>query len=111
MQPGRRVAAVTDRDARIRAEYASGREVPDIAARYDVPVAYVDRVIEDAVTPPPQPAVSRWSLSNQGNRVFLALLIGWLAWMATGRITVWTLVVIALIAYAVTSAVVSLRRR
>lgn len=109
MRPGRKVAAVTDRDARIRDEYAGGREIPEIAARYAVDPAYVERVIEDATLA--RPARSRWSPVNQGNRIFFSVLVGWLAWFATGRITGWTFVVVAVVVYVVTSIAIGVRRR
>ncbi|GIF08658.1 hypothetical protein Asi03nite_61960 [Actinoplanes siamensis] len=90
-------------------EYAAGREIPEIAARYDVREEYVQRVIEDATAP--QPVTSRWSLSNQGNRILIAVLLGWIAWLISGRLTIWTLVVVAIAAYVVTTLVVSVRRR
>jgi hypothetical protein len=62
-----------DRDARIADEFAAGAEVPDIAARYAVPTAYVDRVIEEAVHRKPQGR--DWSLKPLGNRVLYSVLI------------------------------------
>jgi hypothetical protein len=40
-------------------EFIAGRDVPEIAERYDVPEAYVDRVIEDAQAAKPK----RWDFS------------------------------------------------
>ncbi|WP_145830908.1 hypothetical protein [Actinoplanes teichomyceticus] len=102
---------MSDRDAQMASEYAAGREIPEIAARYDVPVAYVKRVIEEAAAAPLQPVRSRWSLGYQGNRALLALVLGWLAWRASGALTVWTFVLVAVVVYTAISVVIGLRRR
>lgn len=93
-----------DQDARIAAEYADGREAPEIAARYDVPEAYVERVIEEAVVARPE---RRRGLDSTGNRAALALLIGWLVWLPTRSLVLLLLFGIGF--YALITAIV--RRR
>jgi hypothetical protein len=41
--------------------------------------------------------------------VFYSLVIGWLAWLATLRLTLWILVAVAVITYGVISLVISRR--
>lgn len=66
-------------DQRMVEEFIGGREVPDIAARYNVPEAYVDRVIEQTnLSKPPKRS---WSLALKGNRIALAVVIAWAAWL------------------------------
>src|SRR5690349_17156469 len=61
------------RDERIAAEYAAGREVDDICGRWGVTPAYVERVVEDATVARPKPKIG---LRSRGNRIVLAVAVG-----------------------------------
>ena len=81
------------RDQRIAAEFADGRPVEEICARYDVSEAYVERVVENAMTAGP---TVRTGLQRRGLRIILAVLAAGLGWLLTANAAV------ALIAAVVT---------
>ncbi len=54
------------------------------------------------------PTESRWSLSNTGNRVGLAVLIAWLTWIVFRGVGLTLLVGVAF--YVLLTAIVSTRR-
>lgn len=56
-------------------EFIAGQEVPEIAERYNVPKAYVDRVIEDAQAA--RPKRRDFSLNRWPNRLVYSNLAGW----------------------------------
>lgn len=89
-----------DKDALIATEYAEGVEVKDIAARYAVTEAYVERVVEVATTARP---ARRLGLGSVGNRVLIAVAAAWLTWFALGSIVVG--LVVGSVAFAVVSVV------
>jgi hypothetical protein len=106
-QVGRTVTAVTEQDQRIAAEFADGREMDDIAARYNVPVAYVERVIEDATMAGPEPRQSM--LQNQWIRALAAAgiaLLSWLIWPVPG-----TPLLIFVAAYVLLTTIIVAGRR
>jgi hypothetical protein len=88
-------------------EFTEGRPVPEIAARYGVTEAYVDRVIEQTSLAKPK---GTWSLDHWVNRLVVSLIVGWLAWMATGKNGPAVLVFAAVVFYAIVTAIVSRRR-
>ncbi|MEV6344129.1 hypothetical protein [Actinoplanes sp. NPDC051851] len=69
-----------DLDARIAEEFAAGRGSAEIAARYNVALTYVDRVIEDVM----RPRKSR-AAPGLANRVVLAILATVLLWLVSGE--------------------------
>lgn len=98
---------MTDVNTRIVDEFVSGREVPDIAARYNVPEEYVDRVIEETSLSKP---AKRWdgSWRNWGNRIAYSVLAAIALSLLLGSPAIgWT---IGLVLFVVTSAVASIRR-
>lgn len=50
-----------------------------------------------------------WSLENAGNRAALSVVIGWLAWLATLRITGWIFVLVTVVSYALMAAIIKRR--
>ena len=96
-----------DSDQRMVEEFIAGRDVPEIAKRYNVPEAYVDRVIEDAQAAKPK----RWdfSLYRWPNRLFYSLLAGWIINISAGINTLGT--VVAVVLFVLTTAIVTVRRR
>lgn len=106
MHTRRTVSVMTDRDARIAAEYAAGTEVPDIAARYAVPEAYVDRVIEEAVmTKSPG---RDWGMNPLGNRIMYSVVIALFINVATSSALGW---IVGVVLLALMSAIVAGKRR
>lgn len=89
------------------AEFADGRDVPEIAARYDVPEAYVDRIIEQATLR--KPKRWSWSWNSWGNRLLYSVLAGLVVNLVTGIYALGT--VTAVVLFVLTSAVVAVRRR
>ncbi len=87
-------------------EFIAGAEVPDIAARYAVPEAYVDRIIEETRLDKPRRRWN-WSLSNWGNRLVACLLAGGAINLATGTQTLGTIAAVVL--FLLTSAIVARR--
>lgn len=85
-------------------EVDEGRPVPEVAARYNVNPEYVERLVEDATAGQREPW---YSPHIRGNRVVLAILIGWLAWLVTGRVSAWVFVLAGVIAYVITTAIAS----
>lgn len=82
MRARRTLVGVSDTDARMIEEFLGGTEVPEIAARYGVHEAYVDRVIEQ--TSRAEPKRWSWSIQNWGNRVLYSLLAGFAINLLTG---------------------------
>jgi hypothetical protein len=81
--------------------------VQDIAARYDVPEAYVDRVIEE--TSFTKPKRLSWNLDNWGNRLALALVAGIVVNIATGTLAIGATVTVVL--FVLTTAIIVAGRR
>lgn len=98
------MSAVTDQ--RMVEEFVAGREVPDIAARYNVTEAYVDRVVEE--TSYAKPKRRDWSPTNWGNRLAYSILAGMAVNLATGIYALGT--VIAVVLFVLTTAIVAARR-
>jgi hypothetical protein len=98
---------MTQIDGRIVDEFMAGTDVPEIAARYAVPEAYVDRVLEDASSAKRK----RWdgSLNNWGNRLAYSVIAGLIINLATGLYAVGT--VIAVLLFVITTAIVTAVRR
>jgi hypothetical protein len=96
---------MADIDGRIAGELAAGWEVPDIAARYNVPEAYVERIAEDAAAKP-----KRWnfSLDNVWNRLATSLLAGVVVNLSTGIYVLGT--VVAVMLFVLITAIVMMRR-
>jgi hypothetical protein len=117
MRAGRTVTGMSasTSDQRMVEEFLAGADVADIAARYAVPEAYVDRVIEETHLDKPRRS---WSLTLRGNRIVLALAVAWIAWlllqtpalyMENPGAVVFCLLV-GLVFYAIISATVGRRR-
>lgn len=100
------VMTQTEMNARIVNEFVGGTDVPDIAARYAVPEAYVDRVIEE--TSLAKPKRRDWSWNNWGNRLAYSILAGLAVNVVTGIYALGTTVTIIL--FVVTTAIVAARR-
>lgn len=96
-----------DIDERIVNEFAAGREVPEIAARYNVPEAYVDRVIEEIHADKPAKRWT-WSWTNWGNRIVYCLLAGAVVNWTTGVYALGT--VIAVVLFVLVTAILAVRR-
>lgn len=107
MGAGRTLLGMEDRDARIVEEFVAGAEVQDIAARYAVPEAYVDRVIEQ--TSLTKPKRHDWSLNNWGNRLAYCLLAGMVVNLTTHLYALGIVVVVVL--FVLTTAIAATRRR
>ncbi|HEX2551633.1 MAG TPA: hypothetical protein VHK64_08570 [Nocardioidaceae bacterium] len=45
-----------------------------------------------------------WSARNQGNRIFYALVLGWVFWLATGHPSAWLILAVGAAVYAVETA-------
>lgn len=99
---------MTEIDGRIVSEFAAGGEVPDIAERYAVPEAYVDRVVEEASYAKPKRRFD-WSLNPWGNRLFYSLAAGTVANLALHTYALGT--VIAVVLFVLTTAIVMVGRR
>lgn len=99
----------TDVDQRMVEEFAAGTDVPTIAARYAVPEAYVDRVIEDAQGSKPS-RWQIWSLNSWGNRLLYSFLAGLVVQMATG-ISALSRTVVVVVFVLITAIVIVGRRR
>jgi hypothetical protein len=98
---------VTDIDGRIVNEFVSGAEVPDIAARYAVPEAYVDRVIEETdLSAKPKRS---WTLQHWSNRLAASLLAGLVVYWGTASNALATIVAVML--FVLTTAIVTVARR
>lgn len=87
-------------------EFVAGADVPDIAARYAVPEAYVDRLVEDATSAPAKRW--DWSLERWGNRLAYSILAGFAVNLTTGTNAFGT--VIAVVLFVLTTAIVVSRR-
>lgn len=61
------------------ADYAAGRPVADIGAAYGLTQAEIEYLVAGEQQPS-----SRWSLQHRGNRIALAVVIGWVLWLVTG---------------------------
>lgn len=96
---------MTEIDARIVNEFVAGNDVPDIAARYAVPEAYVDRVIEETSLTKPK---RDWSLNNWGPRLLYCLLAGTVINLTTGIYALGTAITVVL--FVLVTAVVAARR-
>jgi hypothetical protein len=88
-------------------EFVAGRGIPDIAARYNVTEAYVDRIIEETRLDKPAKRWS-WSLENWGNRLVYSIIAGTVVNLATGIYALGT--VIAVVLFVLTTAIVTARR-
>lgn len=97
---------MTDIDGRIVGEFVAGADVPDIAQRYAVPEAYVDRVIEETSLTKRKHG---WSFNSLGNRVVYSVLAGLVVNLATGIYLLGTVITVVL--FVLTSAIVGIRRR
>lgn len=98
----------TENESQMISEFMAGTPVPLIAERYNVPEAYVDRVIEEtSFTGKPKRS---WSINLLGNRVVYSIVIGWLAWAATFKINIWVFVLAGALFFAATSVIASRRR-
>lgn len=86
-------------------EFIEGREVPEIAARYGVAEAYVDRVIEQ--TDLRSKRRWDWSLNNWGNRLLYCVLLALAISAATTSTIGW---VTGAVVFVLASAIVSARR-
>jgi hypothetical protein len=95
-------------DQRMVEEFIAGREVPDIAARYNVTEAYVDRVVEETHLDKPAKRWN-WSWTNWGNRIVYCLLAGAIINWSTGLYALGTTVAVVL--FVLTTAILSVRRR
>jgi hypothetical protein len=108
VRAGRTVTAMTaSTDQRMVEEFVAGADVPDIAARYAVPEAYVDRLVEEASYTTPKRR--DWSINNWGNRLVYSLLAGMVVNLSTGIYALGT--TIAVVLFVLTSAIVATRRR
>ena len=96
-----------ERDQHIAEEFATGTDIPEIAARYGLSEAYVDRIIEQATLTKPY---REKGLANWGNRLVLSLAVGWLAWLATFRLNYWVIPLVGVGFFAIVSAIVGRRR-
>jgi hypothetical protein len=104
---GRTIAAMTaSSDQRMVEEFVAGADVPDIAARYAVPEAYVDRLVEEASYT--KPKRRDWSVNNWGNRLAYSVLAGMVVNLATGIYALGTTVAVVL--FVLTTAIVAARR-
>lgn len=95
-------------DQRMVEEFVAGREVPDIAARYNVTEAYVDRVVEETHLDKPAKRWN-WSWTNWGNRLVYCVLAGLVVNLATGIYALGTIITVVL--FVLTSAIVFVGRR
>ncbi|WP_106316838.1 hypothetical protein [Actinoplanes italicus] len=95
-----------DRDEQMVSEFIAGREVPEIAARYGVAEAYVDRVIEQASLKPARRSRD-WSLNPLGNRLLYSVLIALVVNLATDTWFGW---VVGAALLMLTSAIVTAGR-
>lgn len=105
---GRTVTAMSpDADQRMVEEFIAGAEVPDIAARYAVPEAYVDRIIEQTTLS--KPKRFDWSLNPVGNRIMYSVA----AALAINLMTGWSAIgwVIGVVLFVLISAIVSTGRQ
>lgn len=94
-------------DQRMVEEFVAGAEVPDIAARYAVPEAYVDRVVEDASRPQRRRRWD-WSWRNLGNRIVYSLAAGTVVnWVAHAYVLG---CVVTVVLFVLTSAIVYAKR-
>jgi tetrahydromethanopterin S-methyltransferase subunit B len=99
---------MTDIDGRILGEFVAGADVPDIAQRYAVPEAYVDRVIEETSLVKPKRRFDA-SLNPWPNRLFYSLVAGTVINFATGIYALGT--AIAVVLFVLTTAIVVTARR
>ena len=96
-----------ERDQRIAEEFATGTDIPEVAARHGLTEAHVDRIIEEATLAKPQ---REKGLANWGNRLVLSLAVGWLAWLATFRLNYWVIPLVGIGFFTIVSAIVGRRR-
>lgn len=105
---GRTLRHMTEMNARIVNEFVAGKQVPEIAARYDLPEEYVDRVIEQTDLSKPEKRKWDHSWSNWGNRIAYSALAAIVISLLIGSAAIgWTLGVVL---FVVTSAIASIRR-
>jgi hypothetical protein len=91
------------------AEYAAGRSPAEIGASHGLTEAEVERIVsaETGARKPRGPG-----LSSTGNRVLLSVAIGWVVWFFAHQFGAPTvpgytlLIVVAAVAYAITTAMV-----
>lgn len=97
-------------DAQIARELAAGAEVPQVAARYNVPEPYVVRIREDASRP--WWRRHRWGIGPLVNRLaYTAVLaVGINALIAVGPLALYGWYVGAFF-FLATTAIVAIRRR
>lgn len=91
-------------EERMVEEWNLGLEVPEIAERYAVTPAYVDRVLDDARAAATKKRGWNWSWSSLGNRIVYSLLAGVAINLTTGIYAFGTAVAICL--FAVSSVIV-----
>lgn len=99
---------MADIDGRIVNEFLAGHEVADIAARYAVPEAYVDRVIEETSLTKRQRRFD-WSLRPWGNRLFYSLIAGTAVNLSLHTYALGTVIFVVL--FVLTSAIIEAGRR
>jgi hypothetical protein len=110
MRAGRTLAAMPDMDAQIARELAAGAEVPQVAARYNVPEPYVVRIQEGAAKP--WWKRRSWGIGPLVNRIVytavLAVGINLLIAVGPGALYGWY---VGGFFFLVTTVIVAIRRR
>jgi hypothetical protein len=108
---GRTVTGMTASatDQRMVEDWNAGLEIPDIAARYAVPPAYVDRVLDDARAAAGKKPKRDWSWNQWPNRAGYSFLTGFAVNLLLGTTALGTFVMVLL--FVGTTAIVSMRRR